>query len=43
MGWDGGHYMLCMANGLYVVFWYADWYKYPWIFKGFRDAEFAAF
>ena len=35
--------MLCMANGLFVVFWDADWYRYLMIFKGFRGADFAAF
>ena len=35
--------MLCMANGLFVVFWDADWYRYLWISKGFRGADFAAF
>jgi hypothetical protein len=32
-----------MAKGLFVVFWDADWYRYLWIFKGFRGAAFAAF
>ena len=34
--------MLCLANGLFVVFLDADWYRYLWIFKGFRGADFAA-
>ena len=34
--------MLCMATGLYIVFLGADWYRYLWIFKGFRGADFAA-
>jgi hypothetical protein len=32
-----------MAAGLFVVFWDADWYRYLWISKGFRGADFAAF
>jgi len=35
--------MWCLATGLYVVFLDADWYRYLWIFKGFRGADFAAF
>ena len=35
--------MWCLANGLFVVFWDADWYRYLWIFKGFRGADFATF
>jgi len=28
MSGHGGHYMLYMANGLFVVFLDADWYRY---------------
>jgi hypothetical protein len=42
MSGHGGHYMLCLANGLCVVFLGADWYRYLWIFKGVRGADFAA-
>jgi len=35
--------MLCKANGLFVVFLDADWYRYLGIFKGVRGADFAAF
>ena len=35
--------MWCLANGLFVVFLDADWYRYLGIFKGFKGADFAAF
>jgi len=35
--------MLCLANGLFVVFLNADWYRYLWIFKGVGSANFAVF
>jgi hypothetical protein len=35
--------MWCMTTGLYIVFWDVDWYRYLWIFKGFRGAVFAVF
>ena len=34
--------MWCVATGLYVVFLDADWYRYLWIFKGFRGVDFGA-
>ena len=43
MSGHGGHYMLYMANGLFVVFLDADWYRYLWIFKWFRGAYFMRF
>jgi hypothetical protein len=35
--------MLYMANGLFVVFLDADWYRYLWIFKGFSGSDFTVF
>ena len=32
-----------VATGLFVVSLDADWYRYLWISKGFRGADFAAF